>query len=232
MIVAESRSKLLLMRIVRHHRCSISEKWIMPVSMAQLLSLAAVSCLLSWSSALHAQIPLTRKPMTVAGTYEVSICTGSCAGVPPERAQARGILVLEDSAYHVNELPESVRTYLRENLPYLTQIEARGMPNACFVLDRNTEVRPTTWAGFQSVGFTRWNQDDTVDTISTVLFRGSDVRYTARFSLRGDALRGTSVVWDATSAGEPGRSEEIVGRRLGLPDRELCIQATTAHPNR
>lgn len=204
----------------------------MPASTAQLLSVAAVTCLLSWSGALHGQIPPTRKPMIVAGTYEVLICIGSCAGIPPERAQARGILVLEDTAYHVNVLPESTRTYLRENLPYLTQIEARGMPNACFVLDRNTDVRPTTWAGFQSVGFTRWTRDDTVDAISTVLFRGSDVRYTARFSLHGDSLRGKSVVWDATSAGEPGPPEEIVGRRVGPPNRELCIQATTAQPIR
>jgi len=202
----------------------------MPKALAQLLSLAAVSCLLPWSGTLHGQVPLPGRTIRVAGTYEVLICTGSCAGVPPELAQARGVLVLEDTTYHLDELPESVRTYLHENVPYLTQIDARGMPNACFVLERNTSVRPTTWAGIQPVGFTRWARDRPSDTISVVLFRGSDVLYTAWFRLHADVLRGKSVVWDATSDGDPRPPEAIVGRRLGPPNRERCNQAATAHP--
>jgi hypothetical protein len=197
--------------------------------LARLLPLTAVFCLLPWSSSLHGQVPITRTAMSVAGTYEVLICAGSCAGVPPERAQARGLLVLEDTTYALGELPESVRAYLHENTPYLTQMDARGAPNACFVLEAHTNVTPTTYAGLQPVGFTRWTRNGPVDSISMVIFRGSDVRYTARFSLHGNVLRGQSVVWDRTSAGEPDPPEEIVGRRLGPPRRERCNEATAAH---
>jgi hypothetical protein len=136
----------------------------------------------------------------------------------------RGHLVLEDEPYPYSELPRAMRAYLERYVPVLTAMDAGDTPNACFAFTRRTGAR--TYAGIAAVGVTRWSRD-TIG-IEIPLFHSPDAGYVATLALLGGELRGSGESWGGGTGDEPFPEDSIHGRRVGPPDRGLCIRAAVA----
>jgi hypothetical protein len=168
--------------------------------------------------------PAASPERSLAGTYKIVICRKACDR--PERALASGRLVLEDSAYPLAELPEPARAHVERRAFILAVIHAQRAPNACFVLDRTP--RANTYAGITRVGVTKW-LGDSGGTIRLPLFHSPDAGYVATLSIRDGEIHGRGRSWGGEHAGDGTiPPDSIVGRRLGPPDRSLCIRAAEA----
>jgi len=154
-----------------------------------------------------------------SGTYEVEICPDRCRR--GWRRSIRGRVVLEDSAYRVTELPREARRYAIEATRLLL-IMADG-PNACFVFDRGSGT--PSYVGRQPAGFTRWSAVEPAGTLRVDLFATDDGEYTARLALAGDRLTGEGWSLVTNPFDDLVPSDVIRGRRVGPPDRGLCIYA-------
>ena len=166
--------------------------------------------------------PIAPGAASGAGTYAVIVCRERCDPARPEQALARGHLVLEDEPYPLSALPQAVRSYLERYVSVLTAMDAGDAPNACFVLTRAAGGR--TYAGITKVGVTRW-LPDSVATLQVPLFHSPDAGYLATLTIRGNELRGSGESWGSGTGDPPFPNDSIVGRRVGPPDRGLCIRA-------
>lgn len=164
----------------------------------------------------------------LAGTYKILICREACDR--PGGALARGHLVLEDSAYALSDVPEPARAHIERRAFILAVIDGQRAPNACFVLDQ--APRANTYGGITRVGMTRWERDSEA-TVRLPLFHSPDAGYVATLSIRGGEIHGRGRSWGGEHAGDgPIPPDSIVGRRLGPPDRSLCIRAAEAEAAR
>lgn len=170
-------------------------------------------------------------PAEWPGTYEVTVCTQSCDPAVGGTVLARGHLVLESSAYDPQSVPETARTYFERHSIYLLHSVARGAPNACFVLERSEAAANRTYAGIQPVALTRWTRSDSSGTMRVPLFRSPDAGYVAEVMIQGAALTGTGKSWGSESSDLEGTGDIISGRRIGPPDRDLCLRAAAARAN-
>jgi hypothetical protein len=159
------------------------------------------------------------RPEGVPGTYEIEICPDRCRR--GGRRSIRGIAVLEDTTFYVNQLTPTARRYAIEKSRDL--LITATHPNACFVFERVGTA--ASYAGKQPIGFTRWYAVEPAGTLRIDLFETHDGEYTARLVLVGDRLSGEgwSLVKNPFDHLIP--SDVIRGRRVGPPDRGLCIRA-------
>lgn len=186
------------------------------------------SALLLSACGLHRAEPVVSPNGSIAGTYEVVICRQDCDR--PDRALASGRLVLEDAAYPLAEVPEPARTHIERRAFILAVIDGQRAPNACFVLDRARGAN--TYAGITRVGMTKWRPDPAA-TVRLPLFHSPDAGYVAILSIRGGEIHGRGRSWGGEHAGDGAiPPDSIIGRRLGPPDRALCIRAAEAEAAR
>ena len=158
-------------------------------------------------------------PPGVAGTYEVEICPGGC-----ERGQRRaawGTLVLEESEYRVSSLSPGAQRYARGANRLL--LVMAGSPNACFVLDADRDA--PTYAGRQRVGFTRWTPVDSAGTLRANLFATVQGQYVLEVQARDGRLGGQGWSLVTNPFDDPMGPDAVVGRRVGPPDRSLCVRS-------
>lgn len=160
----------------------------------------------------------------IPGTYAVTICAASCDTHTGGRVLTRGHLILEARTFRLASLPDDAERYFRKFTALLALAEGEGDPNACFVLQQPTSLDVS--AGSQPNGVTRWRRAQG-DTIHVELERGSHSSYKARFALRGSRLRGLGQphVWQSDDP----PPDVIEGRRIGPPDRSICIRAAERH---
>ena len=157
----------------------------------------------------------------VDGTYEIMMCRGDC-----DAALVRGHLVLEAHPYPLDSVPQSALSYFRRYEPYLLIGDAENTPNACFVLDLARGAR--TYAGISPVGLSRWTIADAHGQLAVPLYHSSDAGYLARITIRAGQLRGHGRSWGGHGEAAAFPIDSIVGRRVGPPDRSLCLRAAEA----
>ncbi len=179
-----------------------------------LIVLAATGC------GAHTLSPTTVPEAGVAGTYAVEVHPpGSVADEP---SSVTGYLVLEDSTFSLDEVPEPARSQFLRGPFLLAVVEAERRPNACFVLEARPGSR--TYAALASVGMTRWRPEPQ-DSITVVLHRSPDAGYLATLSLRRGRMDGRGTSWGAGDWHMDLPDDHVGGPRLGPPDRQLCIRA-------
>lgn len=179
-----------------------------------LLLVAATAC------GAHTTRPAAVPGEGVAGTYAVEVYPALEATTEPPSVS--GYLVLEDSTFSLDEISEPARSQILRSAFLLARVEAEGRPNACFVLEGRSATR--TYAGLASVGMTRWRHQ-AVDSITIALYRSPDAGHRATFVLRGNRIGGRGTSWGAGDWHRDLPDDRIRGRRLGPPDRDLCIRA-------
>jgi hypothetical protein len=157
-----------------------------------------------------------------AGTYEVAICAGTCA----DRVSVRGTLVLENDQYALAEVPEPAQSYFRRRTFILSVVRAREMPNACFVLERAPDA--ATYAGISRVGLTRWERDAATDSVSLPVFNSPDAGYVIRFVRTNGGFTGRGRSSGVGDWHVPLLDDVIEARRIGPPDRSICIREAAA----
>jgi len=170
-------------------------------------------------------LPVQPAPDGVAGTYDLQICRGPCDPRRPETEIVRGTLVLESERYPLSALPAGAVSYLERMDFELTVIDTERAPNGCFVLARTGEAR--TYAGTTTVGVTRW-EADSVGILRLPLFHSPDAGYVARIAVEGREVRGRGRSWGVGDARVDFPMDSIYGRRVGPPDRRICIRAAEA----
>jgi hypothetical protein len=164
----------------------------------------------------------SRETRAAAGTYTVELCPVSCGARRGARSAVRGLLVVEDATYRFATLPEPVRRHVTRESGWLV-LAAGGNVNACFVLERPRGG--LTYAGSLPVGFTRWLRVDGGETMGAWLFRTAQAGYASRFAISGDSLRGEGRSVTRSPFDDPPPPDVIIGRRVGPPDRSLCVRA-------
>lgn len=160
-----------------------------------------------------------------AGTYEVRICRGPCDQGRPDSSMVTGTLVLEATRYPLSELPASVVSHLEKHDFILTVIDSDRSPNACFVLNRVRQ--PRTYAGLTKNGVTTW-EADSVGTYRFPLYHSPDAGYVVHVTVDGGELRGRGRSWGVGDARVDLPMDSIYGRRVGPPDRGICVRALEA----
>lgn len=153
------------------------------------------------------------------------LCRERCDPKRVDLALARGHLVLESAPYSFSDIPEPAHSYLRRREPYLVIADAQNAPNACFILEKKREAR--TYGGITPVAVTRWMPDSTA-TLRLPLYHSPDAGYIAVLSIRGGELRGRGRSWGVGTGDGPLPQDSILGRRIGPPNRNLCIDAAQA----
>lgn len=74
---------------------------------------------------------------------------------------------------------------------------------------------------------TRWETDGS-GTITLPLYHSPDAGYIATLSVRGSELHGRGESWGSGTGDGPIPPDSIVGRRIGPPDRGICIREAEA----
>jgi hypothetical protein len=161
----------------------------------------------------------------VDGTYDLTICRGACLPGDSATTLVRGRLVLEEGERGLAGISEPALRYLRRFEPHLFMGEGTGAPNACFVYAVTGKAR--TYAGGSKVAFTRWERDDSA-RIAMPFYRSADAGYAATFRIRGDRLAGSGRSWGGYGEGDALPRDSLIGRRIGPPDRSVCVRAAEA----
>jgi hypothetical protein len=158
----------------------------------------------------------------VPGTYAMEICSGPCQGQAGDTVLARGHLVIEAAEYPLSELPLVARKYLEDDIFMRVRDDSIRDPNACFEL---TMVRRSgSYAGANRVGLTR-AEPAGGDSVGVDLFHSPDAGYYVILqSVRGE-LRGRGRSWGVGDGRVDVPQDSVYARRIGRPDRALCIRA-------
>ena len=174
--------------------------------------------------AVTARIDGTQTPSALgtAGTYQIEICRGGCRN---HRAQVlvRGHLVIENASYTTAALPQTARDYFEQWTALLLGAAAHDTPNACFVLVR-TGRDVDTYAGLEKVGLTLV-EPHRGDSIRIALYQSPDASYYAVLRPAGEELVGRGRSHGVADAADEFVMDSVVARRIGPPDRGLCILA-------
>ena len=159
---------------------------------------------------------------SLAGTYEIQICSSSCELGDTTRANRLGVLVLNSTTINVNELTQRERRVMGGYFDY-------ELPNLCYVL-RDGPVEGDTMAGVDDIGGYTWRSVARPGTDTILLFHlyeSSDARYSVEARANGGRFVGTG---HSSGSGAVAHSvrEHIVGRHIGPPRPQLCLDAVRA----
>jgi hypothetical protein len=152
-------------------------------------------------------------PVPVAGTYEISICKGSCPATGDENVLVKGHLVLFPTQLTDRDVARLESLHVSSS--HVDQ------PDGCFTLERLPGRTYRGYAGIDAAGLTNWSIES--DELTFALYRSPDAGYkvTAQRSTTGFA--GTGMSWGAGVAAPtaPG-PEDVVARRIGDADMKHC----------
>jgi hypothetical protein len=150
----------------------------------------------------------------------MEICRGPCHGQAGDSVLVTGHLVIEAAEYPLSELPPVARKYLDDEYSEFMRMGDDSVldPNACFVL---TRVRT---GHLQGVGLTRV-KPVRGDSVSVDLQRSPDSGYFAVLHAAAGELRGWGRFWSVPRETGPASPDSVRARRIGRPDRSLCIRA-------
>jgi hypothetical protein len=173
--------------------------------------------------------PVQPGPAAVAprpGTYAIAICA-ACDPRHPDGSAVQGRLVIEVAAFRADDLPRDVQTYFEDSGAFLPLWDLRRPPNSCFVLTRTPGA--TGYAGLIPVGLTSWVAEPPA-SFRIPLYQSPDARYVATLAARGDEIQGRGRSSGGRSLREPTDPppDSIYARRIGPPDRGICIRAAEA----
>jgi len=153
------------------------------------------------------------------GTYAIEICRGPCHGQAGDTVLTRGHLVIEAAEYPLSELPPVARKHLDDEFSEFMRMGDDSVldPNACFVL---TRVR-----GFHLEGVSLTRVEPVRGgTVSVDLYRSPDSGYFAVLHAAAGELQGWGRFWSFPQV-TPVPVDSVRARRIGRPDRSLCIRA-------
>ena len=155
-----------------------------------------------------------------AGTYSLFVCKqGPCEIGDTSRAATSGFLVLSDSVMAFRHVPDSLRLLL------VMHGVIDGAPNACYALRKRVRDVPT-YAGSRAAGVTHWELNGAGELLFG-LYRSPDAGHQAHVRAFGDTLRGRGQSWGAGTAAVDYSSDTLVAIRIGPPDPEVCVAASS-----
>jgi hypothetical protein len=187
---------------------------------------ACVTSILLTACALAGQSLSPRIQGVAPGTYRIQICQGPCDTQDPETLVAVGHLVIENASYTTADLPVAARTYFEDWTALLLGAAAKDRPNSCFVISRSREAA-NSYAGLEKVGLTLV-EAHRGDSIRVALYQSPDASYYAVLLPAGQELRGRGRSSGVADAAGRFSQDSVVARRIGPPDRGLCIRAAEA----
>jgi hypothetical protein len=164
--------------------------------------------LLGVSYACAAELP----EKSIAGTYEILVCHGSCASADDKEVLVKGRLVLFATNLQQQEL---------------TRLQLRGrymngeMPNGCFALERLSGRDYRGYAGIDKAGLTAWSIEDARLRFS--LYRSPDAGYKVTAKLATTGFAGMGRSWGAgVAAPKESTLDHVVLRRTGAAKLSQC----------
>jgi hypothetical protein len=119
-----------------------------------------------------------------------------------------------------------VREYIDFATDLLLRAQGEADPNACFVLSP-TAVNADTYAGTEPVGFTVV-EPHRADSVRVALYQSPDASYYAVLKVGHGTLEGRGRSRGFADAAVSPPQDSIRARRIGPPDRSLCIRAAEA----
>ena len=158
----------------------------------------------------------------LAGTYRLEICRGAC-GRAGAQLLAGGTLVVEDTSYTTANISPAAREYFETWTALLLGIGARERPNACFVLSRAARDGHS-YAGFTKVGLTRL-EVHRGDSLRIALYQSPDASYLAILHPADGLLSGRGRSDGYADAADEFEMDSVRARRIGAPDRGICVRA-------
>lgn len=192
-------------------------------------ALGLVGCVFTAGCALGREARIPASAASLAGTYRIEICSGPCTGGPGDSVVARGHLVVERRAYPVSSLPPRARALAEREVFLRVRVPDEVVdPNACFAFERRPRQAGEidSFAEALGVGFTLAALRR--DSLLVGLYHSPDAGYYAVLGRAGDELRGRAHYWGVGDAADESPDDGVGARRIGPPDRGLCIRAAEA----
>ncbi|MFL5382543.1 MAG: hypothetical protein ACJ8GN_08545 [Longimicrobiaceae bacterium] len=131
--------------------------------------------------------------------------------------------MFEAFSYSASDLPPQAQQYFRDWVALLLGAVANGRPNTCFVINR-IHSGEESYAGFQKVGLTLL-EPHRGDSVRVALYQSPDAFYYAILQPAGEELRGRGQSHGYGDAAVSGPQDSVYARRIGPPDRSICIRA-------
>lgn len=152
---------------------------------------------------------------TIAGTYDILICTGACSFDRQENAAVKGRLVL-----FADKLGKADLQRFDENR-FSNHFDEPI--NGCFTLE--TVRKTSIYAGAEKIGVTSWSRQGGEYRFS--LFHSPDAGYEASVARTTTGLSGSGASWGAGAAApeHPGK-ETVIARRTGDANIADCTFQT------
>ena len=149
----------------------------------------------------------------LAGTYEVALCkAGPCSLDDTTRTLSRGFLVL-----FAGEMPRVTGAAGAA----LTGWYLRSPPNGCLSMTVPPPRSETFAAG--GVRSTFWDMNPGGDSVRFSLYRSPDAGHEVIAGIRNGELTGGGRSWGVGVVNVRYPRDTIVGRRIGPPDIEPCL---------
>ena len=149
---------------------------------------------------------------TVAGTYELLVCKGTCSFANPGSAFAKGVVVLFNDAMPRQEVARVDPFHF---------VLPNEKVRACFTGDNLKSVGSYVFG--RRTGVSSWSA--TGKKLEFSLMRSVDAGYDVEVLSEGDAFSGKGMSWGAGAAAPGYGPDFIVGRRRGPPDITACASA-------
>jgi hypothetical protein len=193
-----------------------------PKRLARRFALASACCTLTTAcTQLRPPHGLSLDP-SLAGTYRIEICRGPCGSAPADSSLAAGHLVMESRPYRASSLPPRARALVEREMLLRIHVPDDVMdPNACFVFTRAREN--DGYAGIDKVGFTL--AEATEGSLFVRFFQSPDAGYHVVLRRNGDGWQGRGQSYGVGDAAVSVPDDSVVARRIGRPDRGLCVRA-------
>jgi hypothetical protein len=154
-------------------------------------------------------VPAYAEQASIAGTYEIIVCSGSCSFASHANAFARGLLVLQNGP-----LPQA-------SVARIGRLRAdRGgeITNACF---SGVKFRESQSYVFNTRhGAMTWERQDR--TIRFSLYRSADAGYSVELQSNGHELSGAGRSWIVFEPPPQLPTDVVVARRIGPPHLAAC----------
>jgi len=172
-----------------------------------------VACILSFAA--PRTIWAAGSSGTIAGTYDILICHGSCSFDKQTNAITKGRIVLFASKLKQVELQRFDENRFRHL--------HREAINGCFTLEPAGE--PSRGAGTDNIGLTSWSGQGSQYRFS--LFHSPDAGYEVSVKRTKTGLAGTGSSWGVGVAAPRFPSKEtVIARRTGNADLSKCTFQT------
>jgi hypothetical protein len=165
----------------------------------------------AWLGISHAHAAEPPK-QSIAGSYEILICNGSCAAAGDPNVLVQGRLVLFPTILQQQELAQ---------LHLSTRHMAGRTPNACFGLQKLPGRSYDGYAGIQKAGLTAWSLEG--DELLFALYHSPDAGYKVTAERATNGFAGTGQSWGAGVAAPKGSTtDHVVLRRTGAANLSRC----------